>query len=697
MKTGFFKRLSEKISVFVARKPAKAILIGILIFNALFFCLAAFLISRLAPQSLQESGFWASLFYTVAMILDAGCIQFVVADVGQVGVLIIIICLAIVFVGMISFTGAIIGYLTNSFSSFIENAYSGAKKLRISNHTIILNWNTRASEIINDLLYSESKEKIVVLVNSGKDKIEREISDRISDTIAREYKELLKQTGNMSFFKKWYYIGKHILKNNLTVIVKEGNVYSTKSLNDISVANAKSVIILGSDINTPECRLDQQELLAKRGDGNSNTVKILIQLAELTGSEESADNQKIVVEVEDDWTRDLVDKIIKHKENLGKCNIVPVHINRILGRLLAQFSVMPELNFVYNELFSNKGAFFVSQKLESDHPECEYIQNCLNLNSESIPLAILKTKEGYESFFMVDSLKALKKEKPKKSEFECRLNSDYKMPQKNILILGHNSEMLSIMEGFDSFLSEWTGANILNVMIIDEKESLERNNYFKGFPYVKNYIEANIYEKGKIYPKITDFVDSCQGEVSILILSDDLANTDEIDAKALTYLIYVNELIYDRMSNKSDNDKNKINVIVEVINPQNSDVVKNYSVNNVVISNRYLSKMITQIGAREAIFDFYRDILTYDSGGSGGFKSKELYIKRAGDFFEEIPGRCTAFDLIRGVFEAGPDYNKSLILGYIRNEKEKIIFGGDQEKIIVELKADDKLIIFSNH
>ena len=53
-----------------------------------------------------------------------------------------------VLIGMITFTGAVIGYVTNYISNFIENSKSGARSLKVSRHTVILNWNSRASEIL---------------------------------------------------------------------------------------------------------------------------------------------------------------------------------------------------------------------------------------------------------------------------------------------------------------------------------------------------------------------------------------------------------------------------------------------------------------------------------------------------------------------------------------------------------------------
>lgn len=60
-------------------------------------------------------------------------------------------------------------------------------------------------------------------------------------------------------------------------------------------------------------------------------------------------------------------------------------------------------------------------------------------------------------------------------------------------------------------------------------------------------------------------------------------------------------------------------------------------------------------------------------------------------------GPCTAENLIRMTYEASPEDNRSILLGYISPEMDMVLFKGDQARIHVELKAEDKLIIFSNH
>ena len=180
------RKIREWISIHVAKSPGKVLLLAILLFNIVFFLISALIISGMSLSGTEHMTFLEAAFCTVTMILDPGCIQFVIADIGHVSVGIVIICLLIIVTGMISFTGAVIGYITNYISGFIATANAGKRELHISNHFVILNWNTRASEIINDLLFCEKKEKVVVLVSSGKEEIENEIEARLSDTEKRE-------------------------------------------------------------------------------------------------------------------------------------------------------------------------------------------------------------------------------------------------------------------------------------------------------------------------------------------------------------------------------------------------------------------------------------------------------------------------------------------------------------------------------
>lgn len=706
------RRLREWISLRIAENPAGMILGAICVLNIVFFAIAALVISNLAPSNLAEHSFWESVFYTITMILDAGCISYVVSDIGQAGVALIIACLVIVLVGSITFTGAVIGYVTNYISDFIGKSNAGARKLEISNHTVILNWNNRASEIVNDLLYSEKPETVVILVPSGRDRVEREINERLTATIENENWTMRFAAEKMPIPQRWIYKAQHKFHNRLRVLVYEGDTFSTQKLHDISIMLAKSIIILSEDIKNTACRYDYEERLAKMEKGNSNTVKTLIQVAELSGNEHSADNQKIVVEVGDAWTEHLVSRIIAHKEVEGKCTIVPIMVNRVLGQILSQFSIMPELNSVYSELFSNKGAQFFCRPMRTQETEDERALRSLKEDVTAIPLSKMEARGKEMFYFLATSDKDVNEkvapsEATMQSDYQVKLTENFWLEKRNIIILGHNSKSIDVMEGFNAFRNEWNfntpeliekngGPEVLNIEVIDDEKSLDKIRHYKAYPQVTKVVSADLYNREKICESINEFIDKSIGDVSILILSDDMADADEIDSNALTYLIYVRDIIKERMDKDPDFDLGSIDVVVEILNPKNYDIVRSYSASNIVISNRYISKMIMQIGEKESIYHFYNDILTYDTANDS-FESKEMYSKKVSRFFQEIPGPCTAAELIRAVYNASPEDNRSVVCGYTKANGDTILFDGDQEKIRVELEPTDKLVLFSNH
>ena len=757
------RKFREWQSMQRARHPELMIVLNIAVFNVVFFLISAFVINRLSLSGTESMNMWEALFYTLTMILDAGCISFVVEDIGTSGVAIAVFCLIVVIIGMITFTGAIIGTFTNTISSSIERSNSGSRKLYISDHLVILNWNTRASEIVNDLLYCEGRQRVVVLADQPREEIEKEINDRLSDTIDRENSQLMKDYIKKGYgsLKRKLLFWRHKMRNNLYTIVREGDVFSSKALNDICLNHARSVIILGNDINNSVCKFQQRLESEEHARGNTLTIKTLMQVADITGADDSDDGQKIIVEISDGWTEELVKRIIKNKklqQDNAKSNIVPVPVNQILGQILAQFSLMPELNLAYRDLFSNKGSSFYvrewmpahresilakaetmlserEQQLEGEERRMAiarkadfiYIDDYLKTHRRAIPLASMelaakdersgKTALKHYFYYAADSYDdVLDEDAPEADSLTVKLNPDYWIDKKRVIILGHNAGCADIMKGFEAFCGEWDPdgtRKILEIVVIDDKEHLEQVNLYREYPFVIGTREATIYDKDIICSTIDWFMDFGEdeehGDVSVLILSDDTAANDNIDANALANLVYVQDIIADKKKANPNFDTESIDVIVELINPKHHDIVNNYSVsnnlgqagnagsNNVVISNRYISKMVTQIGEKEAIFDFYTDILTYDNPNAEVYESKEVYAKKASAFFSELPPECSEGALIRAVWEASKALHPTVVLGYVKPGNVVRLFCGDQYSETVKLEPQDKLIVFTDH
>jgi hypothetical protein len=660
------KKIREWLSIKVVKSPRSIVLLGVLVANTAFIGVAALVLSWLSPQTIEGSSFADSMFNTIIMYLGIGGIDTVIEDISQADMLLVLSCIIIVIIGLVFFTYVLIGYMSEFISNFIENADSSSKKLYISNHTIILNWNTRAGEIINDLLYKEEKEKIVVLTSKGKDDVVREIDERIANTTEKEN-----------------------IDNKLTIIVREGNTYSTKQLEDISIEQAKSIIILS----------DGEDKTAI----DNHTIKTLIQVSQIIEREDTVNNNRIIVEVEGDQTLALVEKIIKYKKRNGKCNIVPVAVNQILGYIFSQFSIMPELNMVYSTLFSFKGAEFYTWPADaSSISEKQFVSEFLENNLEAVPLTIMKgDNEEINCYCMAENDQGRRSSKPVEinSSYRVLLNPYYEIDEKHIIILGHNSKSIAMMEGFEAFNKEWKkndGSDVLNITIIDDEANLLEQSYYNQYSWASKIISAEIYEQELICSAVSEFVDTYGSGGCILILSDDTLPDEEIDENALTYLVLVQDILSGRFENDPEFNLDDTDLIVEIVDPQNYDIVNNYNMRNVVVSNRYISKLIMQISENKALFDIFQDILTYDEPDDMGDDSKEIYIKRASKFFSELPKPCTAAELIRAVYHSSPDENKSVVLGYFNLDDEMVLFSGDQANINVSFAGNEKLILFSN-
>ena len=692
--------INEWGSVRFSQKPRSMILIFILLMNIILLLVSAWIISRVAIPGNENMGFFTAVYNTITMVLDAGCIESIISDPGNTNLFLIIFCLVLIVISMITFTGALIGYAGNVISNYIEGANANSARIQISDHVVILGWNNRASEMINDLLFCKNHQKVVVLADIKRESIISEVRERMNGTIERENYELLSAINHMSWLKRTIYFHRHKLINQVDVIVREGDIYSAVQLNNIQISKAKSIIILSKDI------LDDEEAEMKKGD--NRTIKTLMQVIDITAKHTSKDNQRVVVEVENDWTGELVNKIIKTKQELGKCRVIPFRVHKVMGQLLSQFSLMPDLNLVYNQLFSNKGVSFFAKEQQRPGDIMKYISDYMNSHEKSIPLTFIKDQVTRQNYFYYMSEEEKKNNEIlniEKNPCQIKLNKNYWISEKNVLILGSNSKMKNIIESFQSFTTEWTNEahpRILHIVVVDEEDNLKQMNYYKDNPFVEKCIAARVYDQNVISDAITDFIYQHPHDSSILILSDDRVPDEEKDANTMTYLIYAKDIITRVKNNRRDETFN-IDIIAEIIEPKHVDLVKSYDVNNVVISNRYISKMVTQISENYALYSLYIDILNYDTMAAKTYEGIEIYTKKAGDYLSELPQKnVRTSDLVRGVFEASRKYwgsegDFAILLGYIDTRGRLHLFCGNDEPSMVTICKDDNLILFSNH
>ncbi len=683
-------KFREWLSVQVAKHPKRVVLILIILLNVLFITVSAAVISSLSLRGTEHMNFFHAAYYTVTMILDAGCIESVIKDIGTSGVALTLTCLAVIIIGMITFTGAVIGYLTNILNDFIDNASAGNTRLYLSDHTVILNWNAGAPEIVNDLLYSDHKETVVALVKSGGEDIKKEIEERLHLTIEKENAVVSKKAAAMSYFARRRYLKNNKLGNNVTFIVIEGNIFSQKQLRDIRIDMAKAIIILSNDPSDS----------AAEDEGNPQAVKALMQTADIVSAGNADHHPNIIIEITDPWTSDIVQRIISGKELDKKCNIILFHVEKFLGQLLAQLSLTPELTLVYDDLFSNKGTAFYTEPVQTDN-EIGYIREYLATHNNAVPLTLL-TRNGESSFcFAANTHDSIgKMQERKNAGFSVELN-DMQSKCKRVIMIGHNTKVEEIMSCYEAYISCQTRDQRscpLKVTVIDDAESIRRMDDYRRYSFVEETVELDIYHIDKTIETFKRLLFDTSEETNILILSDDTELDEYADSSALMCLVYIRDFIKEILRENPDYDKKRIKTIVEITDPSHYDIVKGYDMVEPVISNRFTGNILTQIGVKESIFEFYKDLLSY-SPDRPGAQNKKPQLKKVSAFFKKTPPACTAYDLVRAVFEASvasAEASPILVLGYIKANGEIILFSGDLSEIPVSLEAEDKMIVYTD-
>lgn len=666
------RKVREWFSIALAHHTRAFIALMIVLLNILFILVGGLLLFY------ASHGLYANIpeaiIGTVKMILDAGFMR-ETPDYSLTALFVVI-----VVVGMIVFSGATMGYLVAYISNLISEAEGGRKRLRISNHIVILNWNMRAGEIINDLLYARHKERVVVLVSKNREAVQREIAARISSTLQarrRALEDCPCEGGNTQ------------IRHKPIVIVREGDIFSTAELHDISLSLAKTVIVLGRDTKNTACmdgdRSTQQ--------GNVLTVKTLIQVADNLNHSREENRPKVIVEVDDEWTERLTgivaDRIARlQKGRAPEISIIPVF--RTLGEILAQFSIMPALNRVYSELFSNRGASFYTYTEAAGGREPVFAE-WLATHPAALPLEWTQKDSLRSLVYLAGDETALQHTcAPLSITHTVELNPAYTLPRTQVLIIGHNSNCKAILESFDAFRTEWSTPeqDPVHLCILDDTAHI---GLWEERSYITRYPTQSIYDKEEVMALLRQALTREADKLSILILSDDTLPPEAYDSYVLTYLIYVRELV-----DSLPQTAREVDIIVEILDPRHSDVVKSYSVENIVISNRYVSRIVLQCGEKDRLYRFYQDVLTYDSPGCS-LGSKEIYLKRAGDYYIAVPPRMTEAELVQATYAASPKHNPNVLLGVIDAMGAIRLFSGDRRDATVQLSEQDRLILFACH
>jgi hypothetical protein len=587
------KRFRRFLSIMREKNARLMLLLGIVAFNVVLWLGSSLLAYFLAPaiygdipRALWESG--------ITWMLEPGFYD------PATDVPIRVISIVVIIVSMVTFSGGIIAYMASLFAGLIESARQGRGKTWLYDHILILNWNHKAPELIADYAHDDEKTTIVVLSDQDKQDIERRITRRFGNRKDRR---------------------------RVTFIVREGDVCSASDLEDVAVSDARTVIILSPD---------QKGETAHRDIGAIKTAMLLSSLSKKR-------EQTVIVEVEDRESHDLINGSVASgmSANIHLLTIMP---DMLMGQLIAQTLMMPELADVYSELFSFDGAEFHNVgNLTFD--------DVFNHHDKVIPVYRL----GDRTYVMAEHAGDIESRRqgppPALKKLGIRSYSRYRTL--NLVIFGNNRKREHILKSVELYGKE--NRTTVNVTLVESNDA-------------------------KTIRKRTSELEKID---TVLILSEDGLLESDIDSEVLITLLMVRDVAREHGAR----------IVIELLDPRHLDIALAYGIDSTIISNTYVSRLMTQVSKDHQLMVLYDDLLTYDEGISGE-ETVEAYVYAVEDIYEdELPlvfGSVS--ELVMSSFASGDGI---IVVGMVKDGVTTLFKGNLDKTGDIVLDKGDRIVAIS--
>lgn len=591
-----FLKIKSKATITAYKKPLFITILVLLLLNLVVVFVGSIVAFNLDPAFFDNS--WINALGTSFKWMIS------VHSINNVsGNFPLMVCAAFVIaLEMILFSGAMIATITAALRSFIEKMSRAKGKINLDNHFVILNWNNKVPDLINNLHSKGYKNNIIVLSTKDKDYVTGQINSVITSK-----------------------------KNKVNVIIKEGNPLMRSTLDDISIERASSIVIMSKENSHPE---ETNEI----SHNDLSSLKTLLAVCDFNLKRDP----NIVIELSEESAVEKIQNLSKTLKTMMDKRIVPVSFTKKLGQLVAQTVMTPDISNVFYDLLSYEGVEFYSYGEEE-------VDSYLQSHNSAIPI-----KKYSKLFVLAEDEKHLpiKRNNFTIKEKKLEINENYETKEScTIFLIGDNAKRPYILENLNLSAS------------------------YRGASFV-----VKDYEKNDFRTLIED-IKKTDGLRKVIILSDDTVAHESLDSNIFAALI----ALHTEFPNREN-----LNFITELLDSRNVSNIKDFDINNAIISNKIISLLLTQLSLNKEALDFFNNLFLADSEDGGDvFDINIDYARDILCFDNELVFSSKA-EFIHSFYHS---FNKDCMpIGYIRNGERIYIASNQDENKKFIIKQDDKII-----
>ena len=549
-------------------------------------------------------GGWRQVYLTFLELTDPGSMTQDVASSGWIKIVTVAAGLA----GVVMFS-ALIAFITTALDGRLAQLRKGHSKVIVEDHTLILGWNDRVVDILNELiLANESEEDPTVVILAEKDK------EEMDDFLALNVKDSM----------------------NTKIVTRSGAPSTRVNLDIASVETCRSVIALS-----------QSGIGASQRDMDESDLRVIKTLLGVTSALPDDGDVAIVAEVFSPSRRDAALTIDQDR-------IVVVDADEILAKILVQTSRSEGLSVVYEEILSFDGSEMYFYETDWT-PGLTFAETAYRF-TDGIPMGICRGEEvflnpGNDTVLSKgDELLILATDDstidfastpvvPKPSRQSTGVVVEPHVERE--LFVGVTNKLETIVREYADYVVDGSQIDIMlrasdpetiaKVRALDEAVPSLHLRVLEADPFsVEDLLELRPFEYDNII---------------LLSQAGEMGAQEMIDSETLLLLLHFQHVF------RSADIEVKTKLIAEVLDTGNRELVTETGVREFIVSNNLISMLVAQVSENRQIKTVYDNLFAEDGS--------EIYLKPVELYVDELPAQVTYADLI-----AAAAHRDEVSLGY---------------------------------
>jgi voltage-gated potassium channel Kch len=529
------------------------------------FFSAIVLIGRLAPSG-GRPGLIGQLFKSLLHAMDPGTVA---GDNGKWPFLLMMLLLTI---GGLLIVSALIGVLATGLDRKLDELRKGRSVVLERDHTLILGWSETVFTILSELEIANASEddpSVVILADRDRVEMEDAIRAKVGGT------------------------------GKTRVVCRTGSPVDLTDLRIASPHTARSVIVL-----SPEGEPDP----------DAQVIKSILALTRSPGRREEP--YRIVAEIHDPANMEAARLV-------GGGEAVLVDKRETISRLLVQASRQSGASVVYNELLDFEGdeVYFRGDEALVGRPfgdallaydDCAVIGLRLDGSVLLNPHPRLPIETGSELIAIAEDDARLAAATPFTGDVdEAAIVARDPRPADpaRVLILGWNSRTPAVIAEFDKYLAPGSAIKVVadwaDARDAIARETGELRNADLDFELGNTTDRRTLDSLG-----IGDYQ-----HVVVMCYSEQLDH-QRADARTLVTLLHLRDIV-------ARGDA-RVTITSEMLDDRNRELAQVTKVDDVIVSDRVLSLMLTQLSENENLAGVFGELFAAEGS--------EIYLRPAGDY-----------------------------------------------------------------